>query len=204
VSNSGPLENAVIAKTGLNMEKNGSMDARTYVATHTLKNGVEITIRAIRSEDKRKLLEAFKQLDRSSIYTRFFGHKKSLSEAELEQATNLDFHATVALVATMGQGEDEAIVGGGRYSTGGSGSSPSSAEVAFTVEEDYQGLGIASLLFGHLVRIARAQGLSRLEADVLAVNQPMLKVFRRSGLPMDQRAEGDTVHIVLELDSAGQ
>jgi hypothetical protein len=121
------------------MEKNGSMDARTYVATHTLKNGVEITIRAIRSEDKRKLLEAFKQLDRSSIYTRFFGHKKSLSEAELERATNLDFHATVALVATMGHGEDEAIVGGGRYSTGGSGSSQRSAEVAFTVEEDYQG-----------------------------------------------------------------
>jgi hypothetical protein len=31
----------------------------------------------------------------------------------------------------------------------------------------------------------------------------MLKVFRRSGLPMDQRAEGNTVHIVLQLDSAG-
>ena len=175
------------------------MDARTYVATHTLKNGVEITIRAIRSADKEKLLEAFSQLDQSSIYTRFFGHKKSLSEAELERATNLDFHATVALVATMGHGEDEAIVGGGRYST-----SPSSAEVAFTVEEDYQGLGIASLLFGHLVRIARAQGLSRLEADVLAVNRSMLKVFRRSGLPTHQRADGDTVHIVLELDLAGQ
>lgn len=179
------------------------MDARTYVATHTLKNGVEITIRAIRSADKEKLLEAFSQLDQSSIYTRFFGHKKSLSEAELERATDLDFHTTVALVATVGHGEDEAIVGGGRYSTGGSGSSQCSAEVAFTVEEDYQGLGIASLLFGHLVRIARAQGLSRLEADVLAVNRSMLKVFRRSGLPMDQHAEGDTVHIVLQLDSAG-
>ena len=72
--------------------------------------------------------------------------------------------------------------------------------MAFTVEEDYQGLGIASLLFGHLVRIARAQGLSRLEADVLAVNQSMLKVFRRSGLPMYQRAEGETVHIAFALD----
>jgi GNAT superfamily N-acetyltransferase len=176
------------------------MDARNYAATHTLKNGAEITIRAIRSDDKRKLLEAFKELDQSSIYTRFFGHKKSLLEAELEQATNLDFVSTVALVATTGHGEEEVIVGGGRYSTVVTGFSPRSAEVAFTVEEDYQGLGIASLLFGHLVRIARAQGLLRLQADVLAVNQPMLKVFRRSGLPMYQRAEGETVHIAFALD----
>jgi RimJ/RimL family protein N-acetyltransferase len=179
------------------------MDARNYLATHMLKSGVGITIRAIRADDKMKLLQAFKQLDQSSIYTRFFGFKKSLSETELERATNLDFDATVALVATTGHGEDEAIVGGGRYSRTDTGSQRS-AELAFTVEEDYQGLGIASLLFGHLVRIARSQGLARLEADVLAVNQSMLKVFRRSGLPMYQRAEGDTVHIALELDPVAQ
>ena len=35
----------------------------------------------------------------------------------------------------------------------------SGAEVAFTVEEDFQGQGIAGLLLRHLARIARRQGV---------------------------------------------
>jgi hypothetical protein len=156
----------------VNIKNEALMDARNYAATHTLKNGAEITIRAIRIDDKWKLLEAFKELDQSSIYTRFFGHKKSLSEAELEQATNLDFGSTVALVATTGHGEEEVIVGGGRYSTVVTGFSPRSAEVALTVEEDYQARHHKTALRSSCSNCARV-ALSRLQADVLAVHQPM-------------------------------
>jgi hypothetical protein len=34
---------------------------------------------------------------------------------------------------------------------------------------------------------------------VLAGNQPMLTVFRRSGLPMQQRSHGGVVHVTLSL-----
>src|ERR1700739_2312346 len=40
------------------------------------------------------------------------------------------------------------------------------AEVGFAVGEDYHGQGIASCLFGHLVRIARSKGLVQFDADV--------------------------------------
>ena len=73
------------------------------------------------------------------------------------------------------------------------------AEVAFTTEENYQGRGIARLLLQHLVRIARENGVSRFEANVLAGNQPMLTVFRRSGLPIQQRSEGGVVYVTLLL-----
>ena len=117
-------------------------DWRSFRSTRVLRSGAEIVIRAVRPEDKERFRAAFRSLDSTSVYTRFFGYRSELSEAELEQATNVDFDRVVALVSTTGSAEQETIIGGARYVT----HEPplKSAEVAFTVEEDYQGLGIAT------------------------------------------------------------
>jgi GNAT superfamily N-acetyltransferase len=171
-----------------------------FAVAHALPNGLPILIRAVRPEDKERLRAAFAALERASIYTRFFGHRKDLTEAEFEQATNVDFDQVVALWATAGSGEAEIIIGGGRYVRDAGPASRLGAEVAFAVEEDYQGQGIASCLLGHLVRIARSKGLSQFDAQVLAGNRPMLAVFARSGLPMRQKSCGDVIHVTLSLD----
>jgi RimJ/RimL family protein N-acetyltransferase len=54
-----------------------------------------------------------------------------------------------------------------------------------------------------LTQIARRHGITRFEADVLAGNAPMLKVFERSGLPARRRSEGGVVHLVMDLTQAG-
>ena len=77
---------------------------------------------------------------------------------------------------------------------------PRSAELAFLTGEGYRGRGIASLLLRHLKRLAEDAGVAQFEAEVLAQNQPMLAVFRRSGLPMRQSREGNVVHVTLSLD----
>ena len=58
-----------------------------------------------------------------------------------------------------------------------------SADVAFVVDENYQGLGIASFLFEMLIRVAREQGIRRFTADVIADNKAMLKVFEKAPFP---------------------
>ena len=55
------------------------MDPRNYTASEVLKERTAVTIRAIRQEDKGRLLEAFENLDRESVYRRFFSTKKELS-----------------------------------------------------------------------------------------------------------------------------
>jgi GNAT superfamily N-acetyltransferase len=175
------------------------INPQNYRAIDTLKDGTVVTIRGIRRDDRGKLVAAFMNLDRQSIYTRFFTHKSSLSEKELQQLTDVDFDHVVALVVTARTDDGETIIAGGRYVADDAPRPCRSAEVAFTTEEDYQGRGIARLLLQHLARIARENGVSRLEADVLAGNQPMLAVFRRSGLPMLQRGENGVIHVTLSL-----
>ena len=74
-----------------------------------------------------------------------------------------------------------------------------SAELAFVVEEDYQGRGIASRLLARLAALARSQNLTRFEADVLSENSAMLAVFKRCGFPMRQRRDGGVIHLTLAL-----
>lgn len=162
----------------------------------SLKNGLMVTIRAIRPDDKARLKSAFENLEPKSIYTRFFGFKKELTSAELAAATSVDFKSTVALVATIGSGEAETIIAGARYVTDSSGTA---AEVAFTVEEDYQGLGLASLLLNELRDIARARGVTRFDAEVLSSNASMLKVFQKSGLPLTTSLSDGVTHVRLDL-----
>jgi hypothetical protein len=67
------------------------MDPRSYAVKETLKDGTAVTIRAIRAEDSSSVLQAFKGMDKESVYRRFFSPKKELSPAELEQLTDVDF-----------------------------------------------------------------------------------------------------------------
>lgn len=53
-----------------------------------------------------------------------------------------------------------------------------------------------------MISIACAKGLDQFEADVLARNLSMLRVFRQSGLPMTLKWEGDVVHVVLSIRGA--
>ena len=180
------------------------MDARHFAVVEPLRNGTSVTIRAVRPSDAQRIVTAFGELERASVYTRFFTYKRELSEAELAQLDTMDFDHDVMLVVTAGAPADERIVAGARY-TGAhvDADGKRSAEIAFTVEEDYQGLGIASRLLRHLSAIARDRGILRFHADVLAANEPMLAVFRRSGLSMRQTREGGIVQIALELEANG-
>ena len=165
-----------------------------------LRNGTPVTIRALRPDDRERLIAAFKELDPSTVYTRFFTFVKEIPAASLQLVDEVDFDHVGALVATIGSGADEVVIGGASYVCAPPSDEGKSAEVAFTVEEDYQGQGLASRLLALLVPMARRHGVTRFEADVLSGNAPMLAVFQRSGLPTQRRSEGGgVVHLTMAL-----
>jgi len=175
-------------------------DIANYTVVEKLRDQRTATIRAIRPGDKGLLLEAFKGLEAGSIYTRFFGPRKELTDRELIKATEIDFIGTIALVACVQESAGERVIGGGRYFALGGPEPPSTAEIALLVEEDYHGQGLASILLKHLLLIGRQQGISRFEADVLHANKKMLRVFERAGLPIVTKASSDSIHVTMFLN----
>jgi GNAT superfamily N-acetyltransferase len=177
---------------------------RDFTALVALRDGSAVRVRAIRSDDRQRLLGHFSRLSERSVYQRFFGVKTSLTPDDLIHFTELDFVNAVGLVATLGEGEQERIVGVGRYFVDPAGPGvPRRAEVAFAVEDAQQGRGIATRLLELLVPFARQSGIVALEGDVLSDNVHMLHVFSRMGfkvldsrhgvvrlsLPIEPRAE---------------
>lgn len=177
------------------------MHVQNFNTSERLKNGQSVTIRAVRPDDKEKINEAFRNLEAETIYTRYFQHKAHLTKEDLERATELDFENDVALVVTMESEGREVVIGGCRYSVLRTveGAGPS-AEIAFTVEEDYQGQGMAGRLLQHMIGIARQQGISSFEAEVLPGNNSMLTVFKRSGLPLERSLSEGTIHLSMSLE----
>jgi hypothetical protein len=76
------------------------------------------------------------------------------------------------------------------------------AEVAFTVADDYQHRGAATLLLCELVAVARERGVRKFVAFVLNDNRQMLEVFRRSKLPLRESVVDGVRRVVLNLDVA--
>lgn len=181
------------------------MDPRQYAVDELLRDGGSIHIRAIRPEDKQRLVAFHGRLSDESIYFRFFSFKRTLSEQDLRYFTELDFAHRVALVATLREGADERIVGVGRYNVLNEKESPPyRAEVAFLVEDVHQGRGIGTLLLEHLLPIAAHHGVTELQADVLGKNNRMLAVFASSGLVIQRSLESGIFRVTFPTEETPQ
>ena len=178
-------------------------DLRNYAEIQSLMDGTVVTVRAVRPDDGEKIEKAFKILSETTVYSRFFGHKEVVTEAELTRFTGVDFERDVGLLVTIGFGADELVIAEASCFAVASDVPGGSAELAFTVVQEYQGRGIASGLMRRLIEIARQKGFAQFVAEVLTGNLPMLNVFRHSGLPMALRQDGDVVHVTLSLRPAG-
>jgi GNAT superfamily N-acetyltransferase len=173
---------------------------KRYTCVERLQDGQEITIRAAHPDDGPRIRQTFSLLDRRTRYMRFLAQKEKLSDQEIHRLTDADFENAIVLLATIGEAQNEVVIGGASCFVINPGAQRRDAEVAFTVEQHFQHRGVGAALMRHLTQIAMAKGLHGFQAEVLCNNAPMLTVFRRSGLPMTIRQEDNVLHVTLALD----
>src|SRR5262245_46237052 len=167
-----------------------------YAVDAILRDGASVHLRALRPTDRAELARGFAELSPEAVYFRFFRAKMRLTENELRDFTELDFVKRAAIVATRRIGDSERIVAIARYAvTDGAPAPPHRAELAFTVGDAFQGRGLGTLLLEHLVVIARANGITEFEADVLGENNRMLGVFAKSGFRVTRSLAGGVFHV---------
>ncbi len=163
-----------------------------------LKNGQALHIRPIRPDDAEREHRFFQRVGPESVYHRFFGMKLDLSPEELKHFTTLDYDNRMALIATVG---DE-MVAVGRYDVLDEQSDDDNkvAEVAFLVEDAFQGRGIGRHLLQHLTVYARSRGITEFEAYVLAENVAMMRLFRDSGYRLTRQLDEGIFRVEFPID----
>ncbi|MBX3149715.1 GNAT family N-acetyltransferase [Candidatus Obscuribacterales bacterium] len=150
-----------------------------YSSVAIARDGRQIIVRAIRPDDKVIFEDELRHLSPESRYFRFFTPKTELTAKELKYFSELDFVNHVGLIALIQENDTFVAAGTGRYIVcAGNGKGPS-AEVAFEVKEEFQNLGIATILLRELTCIASKSGIKQLVAFVLNTNSKMLSVLRK-------------------------
>ena len=166
-----------------------------------LRDGTRVCVRAIRPDDKQRLAAAFAGLSTRSVRRRFLHTVTALDAGTLRFLTEVDMCDHVALVLTIGEGDEERLIAVGRFVRSANGGN--TAEVAFTVADEYQNRGAASLMLTLLIRMARARNIGALVAHMLEDNPQMLSVLQRSELPLRQTCEDGVRTVVVRLAGCG-
>ena len=116
----------------------------------------------------------------------------------MQEYVNVDYSRMMSVVALVGESDQETIIAEARYVKD---EQSAFGELAFVVDEKYQGIGIGSYLYAMLIRLAKDRGLKGFTAEVLEANQGMLKVFENGLLPIKERVENGLSRLTITFDA---
>jgi acetyl coenzyme A synthetase (ADP forming)-like protein len=156
-----------------------------------LTDGSTAHVRTVEPGDARAIADLHASLSEESRALRYFAAHPQLSPADLRRmlASGPD---DLVLVAER----DDRLVALAEYHRAvGS----DEAEVAFVVEDDFQGKGLGTILLEHLAAEARRHGVRRFVADTMATNRRMIEVFENAGFAVTTRLEGGDVSVILDI-----
>ncbi len=165
----------------------------------TLRDGTPVVVRPLRPQDREIVRESFARLSPESRYFRFMTPVSSLSEAQLDYLTKLDFVDHVAWLAVRADRPEEGL-GVARYVR--TKADPAIAEAAVAVVDDYQARGLGTLLLALLAIVARAAGVLTFRAFVVQHNLPMRNLLEQLGARTTLDSPG-VLRMDVDLDPDG-
>lgn len=131
-----------------------------------------------------------------SIRNRFLGSKRDFSEQELQYLTVLDGwnHYAFGIEELNDRKRGVAIVRLVRSSH-----SEKEAEVAITIIDDYQRLGLGTLLLNTIILAALEREIEKLSFTFLPQNDAIVRLISRAGIPIPGAQDQDYVQLFLDI-----
>ena len=163
---------------------------------HTFKADLNIRFRALKPSDEDQMRRLFYRFSDKAIYYRYFSPIKTMPHEKMQAYVNVDYRDSLSIVALHGEPEKQIIIAEARFVK-----YPDKpvVDIAFVVDEDYQGYGIATFLYEMLASIAKGRGIKKITADVLPSNGGMLKVFEKGKYPVTAKMEADVYTLAIDL-----
>ena len=152
-------------------------EADTMQATHLLDDGTQVDLRSIRPTDEPHMRDLMYNLSQETVYYRFMSRQQRFTARQIQDFVYIDHSRDVAVVVTLPEVQGEQIIAVGTYYLN---EKTNKAEVAFVVRDSWQGRGLGTFIFQHLITIARRNGIDGFTAEVLRENERMQNVFNHS------------------------
>jgi len=143
-----------------------------------LRDGTIAELGPVMYQDRELLLEGLGQMSEQSRFARFGSGKSQLSDAEIRYLTDVDQVTHVAWGATI----DDQPAGVGRYIVSDGGE----AEIAVTVVDRYQKIGLGRALFDALIASARASGIEVLWFSIEPWNRAVIRMMSAFEVRFDE------------------
>jgi RimJ/RimL family protein N-acetyltransferase len=159
--------------------------------------GEEVTIRPAKPVDERRIQEHFYNLDKDDIFSRFMHEKTSFPRAEVESRSQIDYVKDLTLLAVVGEFGFGRVVAVGECMLL---TKTNMAEVAFSVNKNYQGKGIARRMIRKLAEAARENGVFGLIAYTTPGNQAMIRLFKTLPFKVKSAFDGEGVSLTCRFD----
>ncbi len=165
----------------------------------TLRDQLPVLLRPLTPDDRERITDAFKRLSPESTYFRFWTSFRGANPTFIERlcADDNGQHRTWVLV--IENNDDVPGVGGGSYWR--SQEQPDSAEVSFTVGDEFQGQGAGTVLLAVLWEDALTAGIRQFVAYVLDENHVMLTWWAGLGAAHVRHSHGGW-ELTLRLDES--
>lgn len=153
-------------------------DLKQYSDTLRTRDGMALNVRFVEPRDTDELQYYFRSLSTRSRYNRFFGAISELPKGLLHDFLEVGERDRFTVVATMTVDGFETIVAEARYAL-----HPETATLEFglSVDDRWQGHGIATALMKNLECRAAALGAEHMFGDTLRSNEAMVSLARKSG-----------------------
>ena len=154
------------------------MNVPTYQEkTIQLKNVASVLIRPILPSDKELIGRGFLELGKETVRQRFHGPKKSLNDKELDFLTRVDGIRHFALGAISTDNDTPDGLGVARYVR--LPDEPDIAELAITIKDKYQGLGLGTCLLQEVCEHAQRNNIRVLQGIVHVTNTRMVALLKK-------------------------
>lgn len=153
-------------------------DLKQYSDTLRTRQGEAFDVRFVEPRDTEELQHYFRSLSTRSRYNRFFGALSELPKGLLHEFLQVGERERFTVVATKMVDGFETIVAEARYAFH---ADTSTLEFGLSVDDRWQGHGIATALLTNLECRAAALGADHIFGDTLRSNQTMISLARKSG-----------------------
>jgi len=168
------------------------------VATeHIFKDGLRVRFRAIKPSDEEAMRRLFYRFSNQTVLRRFFYPISTMPHNKMQEYVNVDYSHMMSVVALVRKSGQETIIAEARYVKD---EQSAIGDLAFVVDEKYQGIGIGSYLYEMLIRLAQDRGFKGFSAEVLQANQSMMKVFENGQFPVNARVEDGLLRLTIAFD----